>query len=68
MKKAQEIKICQSLPLKSIFENSIIQYWKTERNGKINLELLEKIQIAKLCQEITTQSSSLCLAGYHRRS
>ena len=46
MKKAQEIKIGQSLPLQTVFESSIIEYWENDRNGKINLELLEKIKIA----------------------
>jgi hypothetical protein len=46
MKKTQEIKICQLLPLNSVFEISIIDYWKNDRNAKINLKLLEKIKLA----------------------
>ena len=46
MKKAQEIKIGQLLPLQTVFDRSIVDYWENDRNGKINLELLEKIKIA----------------------
>ena len=39
--------IGESLPIKTVFENSIEYYWKNSRDGKINLELLEKIKIKR---------------------
>jgi hypothetical protein len=47
MKKPTIIKICETLPINTLLENSIIEAWKNDRNGNINVSLLEKIKLVK---------------------
>ena len=52
MKKTTIIKICETLPINTIFENSIIYAWKNDRNANINVSLLEKIKLVKYQKKI----------------
>jgi hypothetical protein len=47
MKKPTIIKICETLPINTLLENSIIEAWKNDRNGNINVSLLEKSKLVK---------------------
>lgn len=46
--KAKQIKIgADLLPLPTIFELNVVEYWKNDKDGRINLELLERFNLAK---------------------
>jgi|TARA_R110000772_G_scaffold268739_1_gene398502 hypothetical protein len=47
MKRAQKIIISEQLPQQTFFDQSVVQYWTEDQNGRINKDLLEKIKLLK---------------------